>query len=70
MNALAPGFFKTEMTDAYPPEYLESQSHRYWSWAASAMTVELAATAVWLASAAGGYVTGQTIVVDGGLSIT
>lgn len=31
---------------------------------------ELAATAVWLASAAGGYVTGQTIVVDGGLTIT
>ncbi len=31
---------------------------------------ELAATAVWLASAAGGHVTGQTIVVDGGLTIT
>jgi NAD(P)-dependent dehydrogenase (short-subunit alcohol dehydrogenase family) len=31
---------------------------------------ELAATAVWLASAAGGYVTGQTIVVDGGLTIS
>jgi NAD(P)-dependent dehydrogenase (short-subunit alcohol dehydrogenase family) len=31
---------------------------------------ELAATAVWLASPAAGYVTGQTIVVDGGLTIT
>jgi len=31
---------------------------------------ELAATLVWLVSAAGGYVTGQTIVVDGGVTIT
>ena len=31
---------------------------------------ELAATLVWLVSAAGGYVTGQTLLVDGGLSIT
>lgn len=31
---------------------------------------ELAATLVWLASDAGGYVTGQTIVVDGGVTIT
>jgi NAD(P)-dependent dehydrogenase (short-subunit alcohol dehydrogenase family) len=29
---------------------------------------ELAATAVWLASPAGGYVVGQTIVVDGGFT--
>jgi NAD(P)-dependent dehydrogenase (short-subunit alcohol dehydrogenase family) len=31
---------------------------------------ELAATLVWLASDASGYVTGQTIVVDGGMTIT
>ena len=31
---------------------------------------ELAASAIWLASPAGGYVTGQTIVVDGGVTIT
>jgi NAD(P)-dependent dehydrogenase (short-subunit alcohol dehydrogenase family) len=68
VNALAPGFFKTEMTDEYPPEYLESQSHRL-ILGRLGDDRELAATAVWLASTAGGYVTGQTIVVDGGLSI-
>ena len=68
VNALAPGFFKTEMTDEYPPEYLKSQSHRL-TLGRLGDDRELAATAVWLASAAGGYVTGQTIVVDGGLSI-
>lgn len=31
---------------------------------------ELPATAVWLASNAAGYVTGQTIVVDGGVTLT
>jgi NAD(P)-dependent dehydrogenase (short-subunit alcohol dehydrogenase family) len=31
---------------------------------------QLAATLVWLASDAAGYVTGQTIVVDGGVTIT
>jgi NAD(P)-dependent dehydrogenase (short-subunit alcohol dehydrogenase family) len=68
VNALAPGFFKTEMTDEYKPGYLESQSHRL-ILGRLGDARELAASAVWLASAAGGYVTGQTIVVDGGLSI-
>jgi NAD(P)-dependent dehydrogenase (short-subunit alcohol dehydrogenase family) len=69
VNALAPGFFRTEMTDEYKPGYLESQAHRL-ILGRLGDARELAATAVWLASAAGGYVTGQTIVVDGGLTIT
>lgn len=69
VNALAPGFFKSEMTDEYKPGYLESQSHRLLL-GRMGDPAELAATAVWLAAPAGGYVTGQTIVVDGGISIT
>jgi NAD(P)-dependent dehydrogenase (short-subunit alcohol dehydrogenase family) len=69
VNALAPGFFISEMTDNYPPDYLDSQIPRLTLGRLGDPT-ELAATAVWLASAAGGYVTGQTIVVDGGLTIT
>src|SRR5678810_132699 len=28
VNAIAPGFFKSEMTDQYPPGYLEAQQQR------------------------------------------
>ncbi len=69
VNALAPGFFSSEMTDEYRPGYLESQARRL-ILGRMGEPAELAATAVWLASAAAGYVTGQTIVVDGGLTIT
>lgn len=69
VNALAPGFFKTEMTDEYKPGYLESVLPKV-VLGRLGNPGELAATAVWLASPAGGYVTGQTIIVDGGLSIT
>ncbi len=69
VNALAPGFFKSEMTDEYQPGYLDSQLPRIVLGRTGDPT-ELAATAVWLASPAAGYVTGQTIVVDGGLTIT
>ena len=68
VNALAPGFFKSEMTDEYKPGYLDSQMPRV-VLGRTGEPAELAATAVWLASAAGGYVTGQTITVDGGLTI-
>lgn len=68
VNALAPGLFLSEMTDEYKPGYLDSQMPRV-VLGRTGEPVELAATAVWLASRAGGYVVGQTIAVDGGLTI-
>jgi NAD(P)-dependent dehydrogenase (short-subunit alcohol dehydrogenase family) len=69
VNAVAPGFFESEMTDQYPPGYLESQVPRI-PVGRKGDPRELAATVVWLASGAAGYVTGQTVPVDGGLTIT
>ena len=67
VNAIAPGFFASEMTDELKPGYLDGLMPRIIMGRLG--DAELAATAVWLASPAGGYVTGQTIVVDGGLTI-
>src|ERR671926_247625 len=52
VNALAPGFFASEMTGQYAEGYLESQLPR---------------VLVFLVSDAGGYVTGTTLPVEGGL---
>lgn len=69
VNAVAPGAFRTEMTETglsghedmiLPRIVLDRIGD----------PEELAATVVWLASDAAGYVTGQTIVVDGGFTIT
>jgi NAD(P)-dependent dehydrogenase (short-subunit alcohol dehydrogenase family) len=68
VNALAPGFFASEMTDELKPGYLDSLMPRI-ILGRLGDAAELTATAVWLASPAAGYVTGQTIVVDGGLTI-
>jgi NAD(P)-dependent dehydrogenase (short-subunit alcohol dehydrogenase family) len=69
VNAIAPGYFASEMTDQLAHGYLEGLLPR--------MLIprmgeprELAAAVVWLASDAASYVTGQTIVVDGGFTIT
>jgi NAD(P)-dependent dehydrogenase (short-subunit alcohol dehydrogenase family) len=69
VNAIAPGFFKSEMTDQYKPGYIENAMQRA-VLGRMGDPMELAATLVWLASNAGGYVTGQTIIVDGGVTIT
>lgn len=68
VNALAPGFFTSEMTDQYPAGYLEKQMHRV-PLQRKGDPEELAAAVVFLASPAGGYVNGQTLVVDGGMAI-
>jgi NAD(P)-dependent dehydrogenase (short-subunit alcohol dehydrogenase family) len=68
VNALAPGFFASEMTDQYPPGYIEQQMDRV-PMHRKGEAHELAAALVFLASDASSYMTGQTLVVDGGLTI-
>ena len=69
VNALAPGFFASEMTEQYPEGYLDLMAYRIPS-GRQGDPRELAATAVFLASPAAGYITGQTLPVDGGMTIT
>jgi NAD(P)-dependent dehydrogenase (short-subunit alcohol dehydrogenase family) len=69
VNAIAPGFFASEMTDQYRPGYLEEQLHRV-PLGRPGDAAEVTAAVLFLASDAGSYVTGQTLIVDGGFSIT
>ncbi|SDO64721.1 NAD(P)-dependent dehydrogenase, short-chain alcohol dehydrogenase family [Nakamurella panacisegetis] len=69
VNAVAPGFFLSEMTAEYSAAYLDSQLRRVIS-GRFGRAEELAAAVVFLASAGAGYLTGQTVVVDGGVTIT
>ncbi|HEY9411158.1 MAG TPA: SDR family oxidoreductase [Jiangellaceae bacterium] len=70
VNALAPGFFASEMTDAYSEEYVQTTLMPRLLVDRVGHPMELAAAAVWLAAPASGFTTGQTIVVDGGMSVT
>ena len=69
VNAVAPGFFASEMTDQYPEGYLDAMAPRI-PVGRKGDPTELSAAVVFLAGDAGGYVTGQTIAVDGGMTIT
>lgn len=69
VNAIAPGWFESEMTDSYQPGYIDQMLARI-PMGRIGDPRELAATLVWLAGPASGYVTGQTIPVDGGVTIT
>ena len=68
VNAVAPGFFASEMTDQYPDGYIDQVLTRAPA-GRRGDPAELAATVVFLASDAAGYITGQTLLVDGGISI-
>jgi NAD(P)-dependent dehydrogenase (short-subunit alcohol dehydrogenase family) len=68
VNAICPGFFSSEMTDQYPPGYMEKMKAVLPA-GRIGDPEELAAAVVFLASPAGGYVTGETLVVDGGAVI-
>jgi NAD(P)-dependent dehydrogenase (short-subunit alcohol dehydrogenase family) len=68
VNALAPGFFESEMTDQCPPGYLDSLAGRT-PLGRIGRPEEIAAAVVFLLSDAASFMTGSTLVVDGGLSI-
>ena len=68
VNAIAPGFIETDMT-ADIPENERTALLGSVPLGRMGSTAEIAALAVFLAGPAGGYITGQTLVVDGGLSV-
>lgn len=69
VNALAPGFFESEMTEQYPEGYLEQMMFRVPA-GRKGEAHELVAAAIFLASDASSYVTGVLLPVDGGLLTT
>ena len=67
VTALAPGYFPSEMTEQFPDGYIDSQLPRLPA-GRPGDPEELAAAVVFLASPAAGYITGTTLIVDGGLT--
>lgn len=68
VNAIAPGFFHSRLADA-AIEYAEPEIKARNPIARVGAAGELKGVAVFLASDASNYITGQTIVVDGGRTI-
>jgi NAD(P)-dependent dehydrogenase (short-subunit alcohol dehydrogenase family) len=68
VNAIAPGFFPTRMTEAVIP-MLENDIRDNTPMARPGNPGELKGVAVFLAADASGYITGQTLSVDGGASV-
>ena len=66
VNAIAPGFIETEMTDAMTPEARAGLSGLI-PLERLGKTEDIAAAVVFLASDKASYITGQVLVVDGGM---
>ncbi len=66
VNAIAPGFIQTEMT-ARLPEDLKQKMQEAIPLGRFGSPVDVASVCVFLASEEASYITGQTIIVDGGM---
>jgi 3-oxoacyl-[acyl-carrier protein] reductase len=69
VNAIAPGFIKTEMTAKLGEKIIESYLTNYIPLKRMGEPKEVASVAVFLASDMSSYMTGQVIRVDGGIII-
>jgi NAD(P)-dependent dehydrogenase (short-subunit alcohol dehydrogenase family) len=68
VNAVAPGYFRSEMTDQIPPDRLHEFVARTSTLGRMGEQHELDAVVVFLASPASSYIAGVTLAVDGGMS--
>ncbi len=68
VNAIAPGFIATDMTDAIPEKAREALLSRI-PLADLGKPEDIAAAATFLASDDARYITGQVLVVDGGMTM-
>lgn len=68
VNAVAPGFIDTEMTGALDEEVRQAIGERI-PLKRLGSAAEVARLVSYLASEDAGYITGQTLVIDGGLSL-
>jgi NAD(P)-dependent dehydrogenase (short-subunit alcohol dehydrogenase family) len=67
VNTIAPGFFRSEITDElYDDERGHAWLRKHTPLPVDGTVDDLVGAVLWLVSDAGRYVTGQTIVVDGG----
>ncbi|MDP2860628.1 MAG: SDR family oxidoreductase, partial [bacterium] len=66
VNAVAPGFIQTQMT-ARLPEDLKQKMQQLIPLNRLGSPEEVAGVCLFLASEAASYITGQTIIVDGGM---
>ncbi len=68
VNAIAPGYIQTDMT-AGLPEAVKQASLQHIPLGRLGEPADIAAAALFLASDEGAYITGATLVVDGGMSL-